>query len=780
MSRVLYLLLSLCFITGACDKTETPVTVPPDIPDSVTPDDPSYVGKEACATCHEKEMELYTDSHHDLAMQIAGPDSVLGDFDNTDFEYNGIISTFFRKEDKYYVRTDGPSGILETYQIKYTFGVQPLQQYLIEFSGGRLQALGIAWDSRSRQNGGQRWFHLYPGEQIDYRDALHWTGINQNWNNMCAECHSTDIQKNYDPDTRSYATRWAEIDVSCETCHGPGSIHVQLAQDLTPQEVSKIPAGGLSVDISSTFSRQWIFREGQAIASLAQSGTNDRSGKLIDMCGRCHARRTTIDMNNVFRKSLHDTHIISLLEAGLYQDDGQINDEVYVYGSFVQSRMFQAGVNCDDCHDPHSLRLKREGNDVCLQCHRGEVYDSGEHHFHKPDSSASRCVACHMPAKNFMVIDTRLDHSLRIPRPDLSIRIGTPNACNLCHEDQSPEWALNAISNWYKKPAAGFHYGEAFQAARTGRPGAGRQLLQVINDATLPSIVRATALSSLAAYPNTDNLDTVRQTIASPAPLIRRASLSLLTTLDPRERYRTGSLLLEDPVKSVRIEAARVLAGMVNTRLAQSESGNLHTAINEYIEAQTVNSDRGFAHTNLGNLFSDMQEYDKAEQAYRTALEIEPGFVPAWINLADLYRRINREPEAESVLRSALRTNDSSALLYHALGLSLIRQKKYPDGIRNLERAARTDPDHPQFTLFYAIALNSTGDSRKAIQELEDYNGRSPFNRAVLTTLATINRDTGDIDAALNYARRLVELAPEDSQSIRLLESLEEKAGEKH
>ncbi len=159
----------------------------------------TYIGRDACATCHAAQTESWQGSHHDLAMQVATEGTVLGDFDDAGFTHFDQVSTFFRRDGKFLVRTEGPGGDLRDFEIAFTFGVDPLQQYLIELPGGRLQALSICWDTRPREAGGQRWFHLYPDENVDHDDELHWTGPNQNWNFMCAECHSTALKKNFRP-----------------------------------------------------------------------------------------------------------------------------------------------------------------------------------------------------------------------------------------------------------------------------------------------------------------------------------------------------------------------------------------------------------------------------------------------------------------------------------------------------------------------------------------------------------------------------------------------------
>ncbi|NNG13164.1 MAG: hypothetical protein HKM88_07950, partial [Halobacteria archaeon] len=428
-----------------------------------------YAGRVVCADCHTEQASLWSGSHHDLAMQPVNAKSVLGDFAGASLTHFGVTSSFYTKDDKFMVRTEGPDGKLQDYVIKYVFGVEPLQQYLIEFPGGRLQALGLAWDTRAKEQGGQRWFHLYPDEKIAHDDELHWTKPSQNWNSMCAECHSTHLEKNYDPVARTFDTTWSEIDVSCEACHGPGSAHVIWAEQ-KPGWKKLESNKGLSILLDERKDVQWKMdpKTGNALRSQARD-----SDKEIEMCARCHARRSPISGQYAHGESFMDHYLPRLLDDGMYFADGQIDDEVYVYGSFIQSKMYHAGVTCSDCHEPHSMALKVPGNGVCLQCHQASRFDQTSHHFHKPGSSGTSCAECHMPPKDYMVVDPRHDHSMRIPRPDLSVSLGTPNACNGCHPDQSAQWAAEQVKNWYGHTPEGFqNYAAALHDARNQAPGA--------------------------------------------------------------------------------------------------------------------------------------------------------------------------------------------------------------------------------------------------------------------------------------------------------------------
>ncbi len=400
----------------------------------------AFVGSETCTGCHRVEAELWRTSQHKLAMQHATDKSVLGDFADASFDYYGVRSRFFRQDGKFLIETDGPDGKLGIFEVKYTFGLDPLQQYLVAFPDGRLQALSLAWDTRQKEAGGQRWFHLYPNEAIRHDDVLHWTKLNQNWNFMCAECHSTGVKKNYDAAADRFATSFAEISVGCEACHGQGSRHVGWARDRQswwPFGKSNDPTLGLLVRFDERDGVVWPPdpATGHPHRSIAPATLR----KEVETCGLCHARRGQLSEAWVPGRWLSDTHTVSPLARGLYQADGQMLDEVYNYGSFKQSRMFAAGVTCSDCHEPHGAKLWVAGDSLCLQCHAADKYSAITHSRHDGVNPALSCASCHMPVRTYMVVDQRHDHSFRVPRPDQSAKLGTPNACNDCHADKPAE-----------------------------------------------------------------------------------------------------------------------------------------------------------------------------------------------------------------------------------------------------------------------------------------------------------------------------------------------------
>ena len=278
----------------------------------------TFVGSETCAGCHQEEARLWRSSQHKLAMAHATDKTVLGDFNNTGFDYYGVHSRFLRKDGRFFVETDGPDGKLATFEVKYTFGVDPLQQYLVEFPDGRVQALSIAWDSRSKEEGGQRWFHLYPKEEIKHDDPLHWTKLNQNWNFMCAQCHSTGVRKNYDAPDDRFATRFAEISVGCEACHGEGSRHVAWARNRAswwPFAKDDDPAKGLLVRFDERAGIEW--RHDPATGNSRRNFPPALLRKEVETCGLCHARRGEFAEAWIPGHSLSDTHVVSPLARDL-------------------------------------------------------------------------------------------------------------------------------------------------------------------------------------------------------------------------------------------------------------------------------------------------------------------------------------------------------------------------------------------------------------------------------------------------------------------------------
>jgi predicted CXXCH cytochrome family protein len=732
---------------------------PPTPPADARPGAPAaasaaFVGSEACASCHAVQHAAWKQSQHARAMQHATAASVLGDFDDAKYSRDGVTSSFFRRDGRYFVRTDGPDGKLADYEVKYTFGVEPLQQYLVELPGGRLQALAVSWDARPRGDGGQRWFRQYPDEKLDFRDELHWTKRSQNWNFMCADCHSTNVRKGYDAAKDGFATEWSEISVGCEACHGPGSAHVAWAGDKSASDSTR----GLTVALDERRGVAWSI---DPASGNARRSAERRSGREIEVCAQCHARRAQIAEGYRAGRPFMDHYLPSTLSPGLYHADGQQRDEVFIWGSFLQSRMHRAGVTCSDCHDPHTQKLRAPGNAICTQCHAAGKYDSKAHHFHDAASAAGQCANCHMPATTYMVIDPRRDHSFRVPRPDLSVAIGTPNACNGCHADKAAPWALDAVARWYGPQRRNeAHYGEALDAGRRALPGAARGLVALVTGPGYPAIVRATAIELLARYPGRAAEEGIRRSLGDADPLVRHAAVLAQQSSAAERLVPLLAPLLSDPVGAVRTESARVIAPAV-TLLGAADKARFDAAIGEYEAGQRESLDRPEAWMNLGNVYASRRETARAEAAYRSAIERDPKFVPAYANLADLMRADQREAEAEALLRDGLRAAPTAAALREALGLTLVRQGRKGAALAELAAAYKAAPGQSRYAFLYAVALHDAGRRQDAIRILSD-SAKREGDRDVLLALATYRGESGDGPGADQALRALAAINPDD------------------
>lgn len=744
------------------------LTLHPATSDAEGPDHPGYTGSSSCRGCHAREYAGWTTSHHAHAMQHATADTVLGDFKDVRFTSDGITTVFFRRDGQFMVTAEGPDGAPHDYEVRFTFGVNPLQQYLVDFGNGRFQVLPIAWDSRSKDQGGQRWFDLYAGQHIGHGDPLHWTGPQQNWNFMCAECHSTNVKRNYDAQTAGYGTTYAEISVSCESCHGPGQAHLRWAERPDKADAPKDPAKGLSVTFDERRNVHWTLdgHTGNSTRSRPRSTTVE-----IDTCATCHARRSQIASEVAPGSPIGDHHHVSLLDDRLYFPDGQIREEVYEYGSFLQSRMFHAGVTCSDCHEPHSLKLRADGNATCLQCHAPATFDVESHTHHAAGSSGASCADCHMPARTYMGVHARRDHSIRIPRPDLSITLGVPNACTTCHGDKPAQWAADRVKEW-TGGARGFQdYAELFNDGTAQAAGVRGRLVDFVDGLNNPAIARASALARLDRVTSPSARRTVQRALHDPDPLVRRAAAGVYEGATAADRLDLLALT-GDPVRDVRVEAGRLLAAVPADALAPDDRNRRNAAVDDYIASEGVNADRPEAFYDVGIVRSAERRAAAAEQAFKRALTLDPSFAPAAIALANVYRTTERDKDGEAVLRAAIARRPDFALTRQALGLWLVRNGRRAEALVELKQAVALAPDDAHSIYLCGIAVASLEGRPQAIEVLTSGLQHAPNSRELLFGLATMLRDERDLPDARMYAEKLVALEPDNPTYARLLDQL--------
>ena len=682
-----------------------------------------FVGRDTCAECHQTQLEKWTGSDHDLAMDHANEQTVLADFDNATLEHYGVTSTMFRRDGKYFVNTEGPDGEMRDFEVKFVFGFEPLQQYMVEFERApdqpenetaKLQVLRVSWDTEKNE-----WFYLAPpdvDEKLAPNDPLHWTGVGQNWNHMCASCHSTGLEKNFDVATKTYHTTWSEIDVSCESCHGPGSTHVELAK------------------ANSLF---WDRNLGYGLKQLK----SDDSTIEIETCAPCHSRRRTVFPDDPPGQDYYDCFSNELLTPSTYYADGQILDEVYVYGSFLQSKMYHKGIRCSDCHDPHTTKLKLDGNAMCVSCHDAHPagkYDTPNHHHHPQGSVGAQCVNCHMPETPYMKVDFRRDHSIRVPRPDLSVDLQTPNACTGCHLDEknvdetkldalphyaawmnaaragdtevqaelarADKWAADFCNQWYPdKYGKQDHFGYALSKGWAGDPSSVNELYELARLRKHQSIVRASALMQLVQLDPQRGLTLAEKLLEDADTQVRTAAVMVMEAAPLNQRLRLLAPLLSNPVRSIRVEAARVLADATAGALKSSDLKLRDTGLEEYRRGLEQNSDLAMSHMGLALLAERQQNFGGAVSAYQTAIGVQPGVTGPRSNLAALYESL-----AQNVQPGSQQAINARAEVARLRG----------EELKLLERDAKLAPDSGTIQYRYGLALYLAGRMEEAVKAL--------------------------------------------------------------
>jgi tetratricopeptide (TPR) repeat protein len=723
---------------------------------------PVFVGRQTCIECHKKEDDLWLGSHHDLAMDSATDKTVLGDFSDCEFRHKGLTHRMFRKEGRFYIHTQGPGGEFGDFQVTHTFGYTPLQQYLVPFEGGRLQCLPIAWDTERK-----RWFHLgdtvYKGQNIDPDNWLYWTNQSQNWNGMCADCHTTNLRKNYDPNTGTYHTTWSEIDVSCEACHGPASGHLEwasLPEDSRPMDVNT----GLIVKTRDLTSQE-----------------------LMNVCARCHSRRSILGDYENNNEDLLNYMIPQLITEPYYHVDGQIREEDYEYASFTQSKMFEKNIKCSDCHDVHSVKTLKDDNQLCLRCHRPDIYNTPDHHLHKMGESqtprlinrykpeyregtGAQCVNCHMVGQFYMGNDYRRDHSFRIPRPDLTLRLGSPNACTDCHTDKSDAWAQGYIEKWYgtkKRP----HYGETFTDAGHADLKSIPALILYAENELFPLMIRATAVQLLGNYNDSLSTRAIEKALGDPASLIRHTAVMSYHPSDASVYEKHLLPLLNDPVMGIRAEAAIRLSQVPESMLGDPAKRAMKAAMEEYRKLNLYVADFAGGRFNLGVMYANAGNLDLAAKAYEEALKIDGLFNMAKVNLATVYNQQKKNEEAEKLLREVLAENPEIVEINYSFALLLAEMGKNEESRKYFMKAMELIPDNARIVYNLALLENSLGNYGEAEKYLLRALNKEPDNYDFLYGICTFYLNHQQKGKALPYANRLISTYPDNPVGKQLLEA---------
>ncbi|GAA4845685.1 multiheme c-type cytochrome [Algivirga pacifica] len=668
--------------------------------------------------------------------------TVLGNFNNVILTFNGITSRLFKEGGKYMVNTRGEDGVYHDYEVAYTFGVTPLQNYLVKFPKGRLQVLRLTWDSEKNE-----WYNMHKDMHLEDGEWLNWTGGAGNWNTMCADCHSLNVQQNFFSEEDSFHTTFEEINVTCESCHGPGSAHVAWIEHQAYKDSSNLFPGHL-------------LHQTAVITSQEQ----------VNQCAPCHSRRQTLGQHQ-FDSAMMNAYLPDILREGLYHADGQINDEVYVYGSFTQSKMYHNDVRCSDCHNPHSLKLKREGNLLCTSCHSSNTYDVQAHHFHEMNTEGAACVSCHMPGKTYMEVDFRRDHSFRIPRPDLSADYDTPNACNDCHSEKTAQWAAKQVEEWHGKERP-YHYSEALAKGRNATEDALPALIDLVRRKDQPAIARATAIYYLSSMPQEEAIKTVMSALADEEPLVRYWAVESMTAYSEQDRIAYLLPLTKDSTKAVRIAVARSLTGIPLQRIPKNYQGLLKDTQEEYQQQLAVNAGLRGGQFNIGQYHMRIGETQQAIKAMERTLAMDSLFGMASMNLAILYNRENRNTEALKLLRLLVKQNPQYGEGYFNLALLLAETEEYEEAMLALQNAALYMPDNPRVFYNWGLIQQKLGAYQEASNTFQKGLQTAPYDEALHQARLQLLLQLNQRQEARTHLDFLLKRYPNDTYLQNLSRSL--------
>ena len=708
-----------------------------------------YAGSAVCAECHAAEAEAWKTSDHAWALKEPDARSMLGDFNDARFTHKGATSRFFTRDGTYFVETEGASGKPETFEIRYAVGHRPLQQYLVETTNGRLQVLDIAWDVA-----GKKWFHLYPDQDAPPGNGMHWTGPYKNWQARCATCHQTGFDKGYDFAGRTYRSHWAERTVGCEACHGPARDHVDQARN---------PAG----------------KPQQSLMPKLGAGQQENE---LNVCGPCHARREAFSQIQPPAGAPFDDHYaLSLLTPDLYFGDGQQNAEVFILGSFLQSKMKAKGVTCSNCHEAHAGKLLAEGNAICTQCHgeagRSEFpslkkadYDTPAHHRHEAGSEAAQCVTCHMPERSYMQIDPRRDHFFRRPDPLQSQAAGAPDVCTGCHTEETPAWAAERIAEWFPKSDRSWQDRGALIAFGAGDRGeaTAAALASFIRNRETPAIARASALRATAGSGLLTPGD-AETLLRDEDALVRAAAVGAIRHLPPAERARLLMPLLADPVRSVRQTAAIEIAGAGVAALPAADDARFRDGLRSFLDTRLANADTPESHVAIGGMALSRRQWKEAEAAFATAAEMDPQLFEASLMLAQIREARGDADGAETALATAITASPGNIELLIARAGLEARRGRGEDALGWYRRALALDQNRADVWLGMGIAAVYGGKPELALDYAAKAEALDPRNPEAPLVQAMAHGVLGKREEARKAADRARTLAP----GLQLPEELE-------
>jgi predicted CXXCH cytochrome family protein len=689
--------------------------------DTSQPERVRHLAAPACAACHQVAYDDWKDSHHALANRPLPADAPWELFpEGQTYTKDGETFRLVRRGGQPALEVRQAGSEPEVYPVVGILGETPLRQFLIARHDGQVQVTTVAWDVAR-----QELFDIFDGNERLRGDWGHWAGQGLNWNSNCAWCHMTDFRKRLQSDTLQYQSTWQFHGVSCAQCHPGGENH-----SISRQSGGELP--------TTLLSRQQTFHN----------------------CMSCHSRRDELSAHG-FRPGDHyfDHFALSLPdERGLYFADGQADDEVFATGSLHLSKMGHAGMTCTDCHSPHSMKtiLPVYNNALCQSCHgpginnaafvdpalqkTATVIDPFQHSFHKTGTEGSLCVDCHMPQRNFMSRDPRRDHRFPTPDPVLTMELGVPNACSSCHKDQTHEWSLKWLREWY-----GPGYDERreperrrarwFAAADRGELDGAElaALLDAEPNATWRAAMAGRLVQEpwqLAAHPPLRSY--LEKATRSPSDLERQRAFTVLAAADGPALDTVA--LAADPRRAVRVGTLRAAPQLAPRDPLLADDWH------RYLWA---NADRPANALSLAQDALTAGDSERMGQLVRFASSLDLNNSEIRRLGGTLFHEAGDAAAASEWLRAAVTLDPANPSAHFSLALQLAEQRQLPAAIHHLELTVALEPTYPRAAYNLVVACWQAGRADAAWSHLMAARRAMPGDRDLAQLEAWLRQQTG-------------------------------------
>ncbi len=631
--------------------------------------DNDFAGSMSCRDCHERFYQLWSTSMHGLAMQPY-TQSFAADHLTAQDEEIAIQQSSYRAVIEEGVVVESDAAGSRSYPMVHVLGGKNVYYFLTLLDKGRLQTLPVAYDVVSRQ-----WFDMaasgvrhFPGEEQG--QAVSWKESPYTFNTSCHSCHVSQLSTNYDPQTDTYHTAWAEPGINCETCHGPAATHNRLARSTPPGQRMRDPA----------------------IISTNTMTVEQRN----DLCLSCHAKANPLTSSFPPGARFFDHFDPITLEHQDFYADGRDLGENYTYTSWSLSPCVASGeLDCMHCHTSSGrYRFKSEPfNKACLPCHVEKVNNPERHTHHAAESVGSRCISCHMPKTTFARME-RSDHSMLPPAPSASIAFGSPNACNICHEQQDAAWADALVRSWRVRDFQErvLHRAGLVEAARRRDWSSLPEMLAYLKSPQRNDVFAASLIRMMNASRDPRVAPAVAALAADPSPLIRGAAVAAMAIRARPQHIESLLAMVVDDYRFIRLRAAPSLLALPEKQLPEKARAMLEDMRREYLDFIMARPDHWTAHYNLGNYYLGCGEADAAIDAYRAALKKEPQEIMTLVNLSMAHARNKDLAQAENALREALDSAPDNASVHFNMGLLQAGKNNRRQAEAHLKAALQADP----------------------------------------------------------------------------------------